>query len=255
MYQLKFSKYIDCALQSRQHIILVNSFPEDFDFFPDEIVEFFSVKGYDWNNHGKKIDDCNLSEIRKRIINEKPSELALTSLQDFPISILENYPLNQTQFWVFTNNMNQLVKYNDFKGQFPVFFPHEIPPTDQFDAVLKSARDMRAKYRVHSNLLGDDDTHRVIEFLDAHTISHRKYNIPCQDLQKAYKQFMMSIGEYVPYLETKHFISTHFLPGIEGILDADLRAKLKVSKLQVAGVRKPHYFGLTLNSEGHLFLV
>ena len=86
------------------------------------------------------------------------------------------------------------------------------------------------------------------------TQCHRKYNVACKSLQKAYRQFMMALGEYTPYLETKDFLSKHFLPDLEGVLDVNLSMDLSVNRLRLGGERIPHYFGLTLSPGGYMFL-
>ncbi len=107
-----------------------------------------------------------------------------------------------------------------------MILPHEIPDTTNLNAVIRAARDIRVKYTV-----------------------------PVKSLQRAYKQFIMSIGEYVPYLETKDFLTKHFLGSLEETLDADLNLELNISRLRIGGNRTPHYLGLNLTSNGHLFLV
>lgn len=136
-----------------------------------------------------------------------------------------------------------------------MILPHEIPDTTNLNAVIRAARDIRVKYTTHSNLLGEDDPYRTVQFLEDYTQRHKKYSVPVKSLQRAYKQFIMSIGEYVPYLETKDFLTKHFLGSLEETLDADLNLELNISRLRIGGNRTPHYLGLNLTSNGHLFLV
>ena len=235
------------------HLVFLKSEPDRF--FNQNDVETIGIeKGLTYS--GGSYYESNLKELRRRISETKLSRLALNGFpSDFSLIQLDKSPLNQTTFGIFVNYMDRLIEDNDFIGQYPVIFPHEIPGVNEFDSILRAARDMKAKYRVRNQLLGVDDYYRTTEFLYEYSVSHRKYSVPCKSLQKAYRQYMMALGEYTPYLETKDFLSKHFLPDLEGVLDVNLSMDLTVSRLRLDGGRIPHYFGLTLSPEGNMFLI
>ena len=251
----QFSKFLHFTQNPKRgnHLIFLKSEPDRF-FNQGDIETIWVEKGFDGN--GIIIRDDTLKKLRKRILDTTPTRLAIDgSCLNVSLKELDKSPLNQTTFWIFQNNMNALIKYNDFDGQYPVIFPHEIPGVNEFDSIMRAARDMKAKYAVKNPPLGEDDRYRTTEFLCDYTVSHRKYNVPCKSLQKAYKQFMMALGEYTPHLETKDFLSKHFLPDLKGVLDVNLSMDLSVSRLRLDGERIPHYFGLTLSPEGNMFLI
>ena len=253
--QNPFSKFLHFTKQSKKgnHLIFLKSEPERF-FNQNDIETIWIEKGFDGN--GIIIRDDTLKKLRKRILDTTPTRLAIdASRLNVSLNELDKSPMNQTTFWIFQNDMNDMIKYNDFDGQYPVFFPHEIPGVNEFDSIMRAARDMKAKYAVKNPPLGVDDYYRTTEFLCDYTVSHRKYNTPCKSLQKAYRQFMMALGEYVPYLETKDFLSKHFIPDLEGVLNVNLSMDLTVSRLRLDGERIPHYFGLTLSPDGNMFLI
>ena len=253
--QNPFSKFLHFTQYPKRgnHLVFLKSEPERF-FNQGDIETIWIENGFDGN--GIIIRDDALKKLRKRILDTTPIRLAIDgSHLNVSLKELDKSPLNQTTFWIFQNDMNDLIKYNDFDGQYPVIFPHETPSLNEYKALIRAARDITAKYTVKNQPLGEDDRYRTTEFLCDYTVSHRKYNVPCKSLQKAYRQFMMSIGEYEPYLETKDFMSKHFIPDLEGVLSVNLNMNLTVSRLRLNGNRTPHYFGLTLSPVGNMFLI
>ena len=252
----QFSKFLHFTQKPKRgnHLIFLKSEPDRF-FNQGDIETIWVEKGFDSN--GIIIRDDTLKKLRKRILDATPpTRLGIDgSCLNVSLNELDKSPLNQTTFWIFVNYMERLIEDNDFDGQYPVIFPHEIPGVNGFDSIMRAARDMKAKYTVRNPLLGEDDRYRTTEFLCDYTVSHRKHNVPCKSLQKAYRQYMMSLGEYTPYLETKDFLSRHFLPVLKGVLDVNLSMDLTVSRLRLDGERIPYYFGLTLSPAGNMFLI
>ena len=253
--QNPFSKFLHFTQYPKRgnHLVFLKSEPERF-FNQCDIETIYRETGF--TSYGSRYNDSNLKELRKRISETTPTRLALDGFpSEFSLKELNQYPLNQTTFWIFVNDMNDLIKYNDFDGQYQVIFPHETPNLNEYKTLIRAARDITAKYTVKNPPLGEIDCYRTTEFLCDYTVSHRKYNVPCKSLQKAYRQFMMSIGEYEPYFETKDFLSKHFIPDLEGVLSVNLNMDLTVSRLRINGNRTPHYFGLTLSPNGNMFLI
>ena len=253
--QNPFSKFLHFTQYPKRgnHLIFLKSEPEIF-FNQCDIEIVWVESGFDGN--GIIIRDDTLKKLRKRILDTTPTRLAIDgSHLNVSLNELNKSPLNQTTFWIFVNDMNDLIKYNDFDGQYPVILPHEAPDLNEYKTLIRAARDITAKYTVKNPPLGEDDRYRTTEFLCDYTVSHRKYNVPCKSLQKAYRQFMMSIGEYQPYLETKDFLSKHFIPDLEGVLSVNLNMDLTVRRLSLDRKQTRHYFGLTLSSDGHMFLI
>ena len=162
--QNQFSKFLHFTEYPKRgnHLVFLKSEPERF-FNPGDIETIWMERGF--TSYGSRYNDSNLKELRKRISETTPTRLALNDFpSDFSLKELDKSPLNQTTFWIFVNDMNDLIKYNDFDGQYQVIFPHETPDLNEYKTLIRAARDITAKYTVKNPLLGEIDCYRTTEF-------------------------------------------------------------------------------------------